>query len=170
MADIKDDFHISGRLSCDRFNPPDSCIGNDAVDPDDPLDETKTAHRQVLLYLNGAGLVTTTATAERKIFHLAYQDGVITSVRIGVADAAVGDSTVTVDILKNGTTVLSAPITLTNADLDYTFQTAGLSTPGGVSFDEEDYLEASVTVSAGTGTLPKGVHAAVVVTETPTGA
>ena len=86
----------------------------------------------------------------------------IQSVRAGVVVAAVGDSTVTIDLYKNGASILSAPIVLDNTNTAYTEETGTLSSDDLV---QGDCLEVVVTVSAGTGTLPQGLYVEVDVHE-----
>lgn len=158
-----DDFHCN-RLSCNIFNPPDESIGSDAISSSDPLVEGKTYHRQVAIHSQSS---LTAAVDETKVFYKAYRAGTITQVQVGVTDQAVGDSTVGVDVHKNGVSILSADITLTNADTDYSEQTAGLLGGVPVAFVAGDVFEAVIDATVGTGTLPKGVHIAMVVVEKP---
>jgi hypothetical protein len=100
----------------------------------------------------------TTTAAVRKLIYCAKNAGVVKGFKVGVTVAAVGDSTITLDLFKNGTTVLSAAKTV-NAGHGTTAQDASLSgTPATLIYAAGDRFEASVTISAGTGTLPKGAY------------
>lgn len=159
------DLHVDGRFSCGRFTPPNASIGNDAANPDDALDEDKTYHREVQLYVNTASTVA--AADETKIFYIAWKAGSVTAVRVGIADAATGDSTVTVNVKKNGTTILSGVVTITNAEADYDVVAAGLTGGNPVAYVADDVFEAVIDATVGTGTLPKGVTVMMVTVENP---
>jgi hypothetical protein len=104
------------------------------------------------------------ATAETRVVHHAYGDGDIIAVKAGSIAAAIGDSTVTIDVKKNGTTVLSSTIVLDNANAAYTAESGTLSV---LTFSAGDVITVHITISAGTGTLPTGVYVAVTLNEKP---
>jgi len=83
----------------------------------------------------------------------------------GSVAAAVGDSTCTVDLLKNGTTMLSAVITLDNANTARVSESGTLSV---TSLVVGDLIEIKFNATIGTGTLPTGVFATVRLKEYPT--
>lgn len=88
--------------------------------------------------------------------------GRIRAIRAGSVAKAVGDSTVTVDVRKNGVTVLSATIQLDVANTNYVSEAGTLSV---TALAVGDVLTVVMTVSAGTGTLPTGVYVTAVVDE-----
>jgi hypothetical protein len=79
---------------------------------------------------------------------------------VGSIAKAIGDSTVTVDVKKNGTSVLSSVVTLNSSN---TARIAVAATIDGTQDDlvAGDWLEVVITISAGTGTLPTGVFVQV---------
>lgn len=98
----------------------------------------------------------TAATAETRTLFVARRAGTLNEVAVGSIVAAIGDSTCTLDVKKNGTTVLAAAIVLNNSR---TARTAVLgSISGGGTFAAGDWFEVVITISAGTGTLPTGVY------------
>lgn len=119
-------------------------------------------HRHVY-EANQAGTVVTARTP------LAVIDGITGSVRKvlvrATVTACVGAATVTVDIYKNGSTILTAIVTL-NAAAALTLQAPTISGAGDVV--DGDLLEAVVTATAGGGTLPVGLLVQVTVDELPT--
>ena len=54
----------------------------------------------------------TAATSETKAFYVAMGAGTVLDVDCGSIAAAIGNSTVTIDVKKNGTTILSGVVTL----------------------------------------------------------
>lgn len=96
-----------------------------------------------------------TAAAATLAMHVVQgATAVLHAVKVGSIVAAIGDSTVTVDIKKNGTTVLSGTVQLDNANTAYVVESGSLSVTTAVA---GDVYTAVVTVSAGTGTLPTGL-------------
>ena len=85
-------------------------------------------------------------------------------VRAGAIAKAVGNSTVTIDVKKNGTTILSAAIQLNSTDTNYVSKGGTITVP---AMAVGDVLTAEITPSAGTGTLPSGVWVKAVGEEGP---
>jgi len=96
----------------------------------------------------------TAATTETRTLFVARRPGTLNEVLAGSIAAAVGNSTVTVDIRKNGTTVLSSVLTLTNSYVGRIAQAGAISGSG--TFVAGDWFEAVITATIGTGTLPTG--------------
>lgn len=146
------DVVVSGALVAGSMILPDSCVTSAKVQAGANLDGDKLEHRHVVRYSQP----NTAATAETKAVYVARTTGIIREVVAGSIAAAVGDSTVTVDVKKNNTSVLSATIVLNNSN------TARIIEAGAVAGAQDDlaagdWLDVVVTVSAGTGTLPTGV-------------
>ena len=95
------------------------------------------------------------ATTETRTLFVANRGGTVNSVKAGSIAAAIGDSTVTLDIKKNGTTILSAVITLDSANTARITEAGTISGDG--TFVAGDWYEAVITATAGTGTLPFGL-------------
>jgi hypothetical protein len=105
----------------------------------------------------------TAATAETRAVHEVV-GATATALRFaaGSVAIAVGAATVTVDVKKNGTSILSAPITLDNANTAYVAEEGTISTPGAVAGDVYTIV---TTATAGGGTLPTGVFATLTLDE-----
>ena len=83
--------------------------------------------------------------------------------RAGVIAPCTGNATITVDLQKNGVSLLTAPITLNSASVARTSY-AGTITAG--SLVAGDWLDVVATVSAGTGALGSGLLVQLEVDET----
>ena len=144
-SNVDGDLHVKGSLTANKFTPPASSIGDDAVKAAAKLAASKLEHqhRQVHAQPN------TTATAETRPLHVCYgATGKIKDFRAGSIAPCTGNATITVDLKKNGTSVLCGPITLDNAN------TARVAEAGTVTTDTMvvgDLLEVVITVNAGTG-------------------
>lgn len=105
------------------------------------------------------------ATTETRTIHVVY-GATATALQFaaGSIAKAVGDSTVTVDLKKNGTSILSGVITLDSANTNRVLETGTISSTALVA---GDWLEIVITATVGTGTLPTGVFARLLLDEDP---
>lgn len=138
---------------------PSGSIGNSQIASSAAIDATKLQHQYAKQFAQVHG---TAATAERRVIHRAKGAGTLTEFKAGPVVAATGDSTVTVDLRKNGTTVLSGTISITSGTAAFAVVTGSISS---ASYSAGDVFEVVQTVSAGTGTLPQGVFAEAVFRE-----
>lgn len=97
-----------------------------------------------------------TATAETRSLFVAKRAGTITDVLAGSIAKATGDSTVTVDVKKNGTSIMTSTIVLDSTNTNRVGEVGALN-GSLVAFVAGDWFETSIAISAGTGTLPTGV-------------
>lgn len=160
QAIIPTDLVVGGTLSATTTTLSASSVTDAKVAAAADIAATKLRHQHRELWQQP----NTAATAETRVIHLAYGDGDIIAVSAGSIAAAIGDSTVTIDVKKNGTTILSAPIVLDNANTAYIAEAASLAT---LTFTAGQVITAHITISAGTGTLPTGVFVALTVNEKP---
>jgi hypothetical protein len=92
---------------------------------------------------------------------IASRPGVVKRASLSVTAAAVGGATGTVDIKKNGTTILTGTISIDNTLAARTELAGTLS--GTPTVQPGDVLEAVVTANVGGGTLPTGLAVSVAV-------
>lgn len=162
---IPNNVAVLGNLSAPTMSIPAAAVKNAQVASDASIGAEKLRHRfRPVFAQEGA---TTAAAEKRMVHHVVGATAIINSVKVGAAVSCIGDSTITVDVKKNspsGTSVLSAPITLDSASTAHLSVDATISLPNLVTTDK---LYVVVTVSAGTGTLGKGVYCAIEVDEDP---
>lgn len=152
MASYLDgDFHVRGALSAESFAPPAGSIDNAAIEPDAGVLATKLEHQYKPTY---AQVGTALSNAAQVIHIVRGATGTLVRFRAGSILANVGDSTVTIDLKKNGTTMLSAPITLDSGDAAYDLIEATLASSVLVA---DDVLSITVVATVGTGTLATGL-------------
>ena len=147
---IEGDVLIRGALAPESFTAPPQSVSSDAVKTGANIDADKLESR---VYASHAQPNTAATTETRSLF-VARRPGTVNSVIAGSIAKAVGDSTVTVDVKKNGTTILSAVITLDNAN---TARVGEAGTVNVSAFVAGDWFEVVITATVGTGTLPTGV-------------
>ena len=148
-------LQVSGVLAL-----PTLCVGDAQINPSNPVTALKMEHRFMPRVSQPFG---TAAIVERKAVHRARAAGAVTAFWVGSTAANVGAATVTIDLLKNGVTVLVSPVVLTSANAAFVAVAASLA--AGAAYAAGDVIEVSITVAAGGGTLAQGVFGEPVLTE-----
>lgn len=159
QSNIDGDLFVRGTFRANAASLPAGCLGDTQFSGSDPLTAAKQEHQitKTLAQVHGS-----VATTERRPIHVARGAGVVAGFRAGSVVANVGAATVTADLRKNGTSILSAVITLDNAN------TAFIPEAGTVNTDDyvaDDVFEVVLTATAGGGTLGQGVFAEAVFRE-----
>jgi hypothetical protein len=156
------DLYVNGALASKSFTPPASCIGDAAVVASAGIQSTKLQQQPVAKYAQPGG---STAVTERKETHTVYgATAKIASIKAGLIVANIGAATITVDLLKNGSSILTSVITLDNTVAAYGKVNGVVASPNLV---QNDVLEVNVVATAGGGTIGKGVFAHIVIQEDP---
>jgi hypothetical protein len=151
-------LHVVGRITSESMTIPDSTVTDDTVASDAGIGAEKLQHQYQPRYFQSG-----TAAAATAVLHVVQGDtATLMAVDVGSVVAAVGDSTVTVDVKKNGTTVLSGTVQLDSGNSAYVPEAGTVSVSNAV---DGDVYTAVVTVSAGTGTLPTGLYVALKIRE-----
>jgi hypothetical protein len=140
---------------------PAGSFGDTQIGSTSPIDALKLKHQYAPKLAQAHG---TAAATERRVCHVAKSAGSVASIEAGPVVAAIGDSTVTVDLRKNGSSVLTSPISLSSANAAYAKVAGAISSAAYVS---GDVFELVFTATVGTGTLPQGVWAEPVFREGP---
>lgn len=153
-------LHVRGQLVAASIVLPANCVGDTQVTANDPIGTEKLQHLHQPLYATGSAV--TAAAATQALHTVSGLTATLVEFFAGSVVANIGDSTVTVDLKHNGTSVLTSPITLTSSNTARQVVSAVLNT---TAFAVGDVLEIVVTVSAGTGTLAKGLFAGIVIKE-----
>jgi hypothetical protein len=154
------DLHVDGDLTSRGFRAAAGSITDDAVQAGADISAAKLEHQYQPVYSQG---MTTTPAADRRVIHIARgATGTFTEFAIGTRVALTGDSTITVDLLKNGSTILTGTVGLSNAESGYGKKTATIATS---TYVAGDVFEVVVTVSAGTGSLGQGLYAVATLRE-----
>jgi hypothetical protein len=159
ISTIEGALRVRGQLFADSLSLPANSVGDAEISSADPITADKLEHQ----HMPGWAQPNTTATAETRAIHVARGPGTIEAFQAGSIAKCVGDSTVTVDLRKNGTTVLSSVITLDSGNTNRVVETGTLS--GSPTVVAGDVLEVVIAISAGTGTLATGVFCQAVVRE-----
>jgi hypothetical protein len=110
MSRIQGNFHVAGKLTSESMSIPSGTVNNSAVASDAALAASKLQQHHCATYHEGSG---TNATDKTVILHkVKGANGTLKSFRVDCVSACTGAATVTVDLQKNGVSVLDAVITL----------------------------------------------------------
>jgi hypothetical protein len=166
--DIPNDVSVLGILSCQSFSYPNGSIFDAAVGigsgPGAQISAAKLTHQYEDHYNNTPA--TSNAVTDRKVIHIVKGGtGTVIEFAAGAAVLLTGNDTVTIDLLKNGVSILSSPISLAATDTVRVLKPAvGYSN---VALVAGDWLEVNVVATHNTGTLPQGVVARLTTREDP---
>jgi len=141
---------------------PASCVYDTHIVAGAAIQYTKVGQKYQPRYAQSGS---SAVVADRAVIHVCRgSSGSVVSARVGVTTAATGAATTTVDVQKNGTTILSATVSV-GTTAAYTLLAPTISVSSLVA---GDVLEVVVSgVAAGGGTLAKGVFAVLEISETP---
>ncbi len=145
------DLYVDGHFRALTATLPNGTVTDSMVNGSADIVATKLQHE----HRKEHGQPNAVATAETKVVFRARGAGTIVDFVAGSIAKAVGDSTCTVNLLKNGTTVSAAPITLNSSSVNYTPQAATITV---AAFVANDVFTIVITPTVGTGTLPFGVY------------
>jgi hypothetical protein len=156
---IEGDLYVAGSIGARSMTAPAGSVNNAAVAANAAIDPSKLGHQRRI----GYGQPNTAATTEtRPIFVCRGATGAILAIHAGSIVAAIGAATVTIDLKKNGATVLTGVVTLNNAN---TARVAVAGTLATTTLVAGDWLELVITATAGGGTLPTGLFVMVTLNE-----
>lgn len=159
MGRVEEDMYFAGVATFKTMVPNAGAISKAHVAAAAGIEASKLQHQ----YERIVSQPNTTATTETRIIHEVYgATAQVLGFRAGSIAANVGAATVTVDLRKNGTTILTAVITLNASSVAYVSQAATVTSPNLVT---GDVLTVVITATVGGGTLATGVWCQVVLTE-----
>lgn len=156
------DLYVTGSLSAATMLVSAGAVANTQVQAGAAIaaDKLQQQHQPVICLFSHADDV---AVVRKGIYAVYGTTATILAFRAWVSVAAGATTTVTVDLLKNGTTILSATVDFTNADSAFTIKSAAGFTS--TALVDGDVLEVSVGL---TGTNePKGLCCQLVLNEDP---
>ena len=133
------------------------CVKKETIEDGAGVEASKLEHQHRCTYAQESA--TTAAAGLDEVIHVVKgTTGTLKTFVAGNVVANVAGATITVDLLKNGVSILDAAIELDNTDLAYIPKAGVIDTAAVVA---DDVLEVVVTVAAGGGTIGKGVFAAL---------
>jgi hypothetical protein len=147
------------RLITPTFLLPSGVVTDDSVSGSAAIAVAKLLHQRVKTYAQP----NTTATSETRCIHIVRgTSGTIKGFTAGTIVACSGAATITIDLKKNGSSVLASVITLDNANTARVVEDGAISS---ASVVVGDWLEVVITATAGGGTLGTGLGVQLVIDE-----
>lgn len=158
---IDGDLFVTGTMVAGSMTLPAACVTDTAVQAGTGIDATKLQHQhQITTPLCDHA---TSPAAKRLVMHKVYgATGEVVAFSVGVTVAAGAATTITVDLKKNGSSILTSTITVDNTTVAFDAVDAAGFTDTALVVG--DVLEAEITAVSGVN-LPKGVHAVLVLRE-----
>lgn len=161
---IQGDTYINGNLSARGLTVPANAIGNNQVQGGAPgayISAEKLGQQVRKSYAQ----TNVTASSETRPIYIAFgAAGTVLAFSAASIAVAVGAATVTIDLKKNGASILSAPIQLDNSSV------ARVAVAGAISagaYVAGDFFEVVIVATAGGGTIPTGLVCEMVADEDP---
>lgn len=158
MGTINDDLHVGGHLSANSQTIGAGAVSNTSVAAGAGISASKLEHQ----YRKELTQPNTAATSETRVIHVARGSGTIIKFSAGSIAIAVGAATVTVDLKKNGASILSGVITLDTGNTVYVPENGTVSN---TAVAAGDVFTVTTVATAGGGTLPTGVFASLDLSE-----
>lgn len=158
---VPDELWCKTLIAAESVTLPDSQIENKHIQPGAGISAMKVQHQHRPGYAQKSD---TSASNELRVVWIARAAGTIVGFEATCVVANIGDSTVEFDLLINGATALTAPISMDSGDLAYAVVAGILST---TAIADGDVLETQINATVGTGTLGKGAAAFVTINEAP---
>jgi hypothetical protein len=157
---------VAGTLQCNTFVCPAGSIADAGVASPSAgasgIQTSKLNHRYPITYNQPEGSAATSATVIAWI--VKGTASVMIALDAALKVACIGAATITVDLKKNGTSVLTSVITFNNGTPIMTDESATIATAAGVA---GDIFEIVVVATAGGGTLGQGLFVKALIDEFP---
>lgn len=147
-----DNVTITGRLIAGQFDMPASAVSDTSVEAGANIDADKLEHTHRKTYFKAGTAATETIPIHSVIGATARRLQVVA----GSIAIAIGNATVTIDVKKNGTSVMTGatPVTLDSSNTARVAEALSIATTTAVA---GDLFELVVVATIGTGTLPTGL-------------
>lgn len=158
---VQQDVRVEGILSARTLVPSAECVFDIHVAATAAIATIKMLHKH-LKRVSQSGI----AVAETRAIHVVIgATGTLKYFRVGSIEPCTGVAEITIDLLKNGVSILTAPVVLTSSDTGRVDkETNFIITPVLVG----DWFEVVITVAAGGDTLGSGVACELEIDEDPT--
>jgi len=161
-ARLEGDTHVAGTLTANTITLPNLTVTDAMVAAAAGIGTAKMLHRCHAMYAQESA---TACTDESVCLAVIYgATGTLVSFKVGAVVACVGEAVVSIDLLKDGVSVLTAAVEIDSADPAYTPVAGTIDTAAVVA---GDVLEVSIDETTGGGTAPKGVYCELVYDEDP---
>lgn len=136
-------------------------LNGTAINPASPVPTASQTHQHTSEYSEPNA--TTHAAIGDKVLHACRGNGTIKELAVGTIGLCTGTAAITIDLKKNGTTVLTGVLTLNSSNTAKLAVAASLG--ASLTFVSGDVLEIVTTASAGSGAVGTGFFCRLTVDE-----
>ena len=147
---VEEASYFGDTLQAKTLIPSAGCVGNSHIPAAAGIAASKLEHKHRKSYEQSG----TVAAATVPLHVVQGATGLIVSFKAGTIAPCTGNAVITVDLKKAGVSILTAVITLDNANTARVLESGTLSSTALVA---GDFLEVVVAVNAGTGALGTGL-------------
>jgi len=165
MHRVEEDAFFAGSLGARTLVPSAGCVSDSHVADGAGIGVEKLEHQHRIYYAQNGKQ---TAYQDERVVHVTYgTTGGLLAFEAGIITPATGSSTIEVDLLKNGTSVLASAIVLDSGDDPYELVVGTISTialadgdilsilVNPISPDQDDYIYLEHFLNDASGTLPE---------------
>ena len=157
---IEEKIYFADTITFKEVVLPAGAVSDDQVAAGAKIAASKMVHKHRPSY-GQAG----TAVSETRAIHGVFgATGSVVAFKAGSITACTGNATISVDLKKNGTSILASPITLDSTKSARVLYAANIAS---AALSVGDWLEVVVTANAGTGSLGSGLFWQVEIDEDP---
>jgi len=154
------DLYVNGNVSAKTISLPASTVTDTSVIASAGIQASKLQHQYEDILAQGSAVA---ATAQTQTVHAVKgATATIVDFSAGAIVVAIGADTCTVDCKKNGTTILTGTISLTNAQSARQLVQGSLSVTSAVA---GDVFEVVITPNHTSGTLANGIFCRLTIRE-----
>lgn len=163
MSQHDGDHYFNGNLAAKTMTIPASSVTNSMVAAGAAIDPSKVKQRRYPSYSQVHG--SAAATVRIPFYRCKGATAMINALRALVVVIPVGAATVSIQLKKNGSNILSSALVIDSANVAHTMEAAAGFTSAALV--QGDVLELDITATAGGGTLPQGLYVEADVDEDP---
>jgi len=153
LTTLQSDLSVAGSLTAKSMKLPNGTVDNIAVSSAAQIAATKS---RTIIWGRYAEESATTSGSGNRVIHTARYTGVLKEIVAGCVVPCSGAATITIDLLKNGSTVLTAVFLLDSSNVARIVE-AGITDAAKVDYAAGDVFELNIVSAAGGGTLGLGL-------------
>lgn len=149
------DLAVTGTLNAGTFNLSAGCVTDSNVSASAAISAEKLEQQHKWSYSQNGTAASATVGA-----FIATAAGTVLSIEAASIAACSGAATITIDLKKNGATILTGAIQLDNGNTARILEAGSLT--AGATFADGDFFELVIVATAGGGTLGTGLTVSLV--------
>jgi hypothetical protein len=147
MHRVEESAYFADTLQAKTLIPSAECVSDAHIKSAAGIATSKLRHRHALMFFQNGNM----ASFAVPIFIPYGVNCTVVSVKAGSIAKATSSTTMAIDVLKNGTTILAAPISLSTSNTNRVSVAGTVSVPAGVAGDWYEITGTLTGANPGTG-------------------